>query len=661
MTYETGGSAGLNILDFPIGCWGTRRVRSRTEGDPALCATRNRRPGHAGSKLLRLILILTLLGWVSDSDAAPPSLEDYLSLGRYFLERNAPGRAISEFESAVQLAPERPEAHYNLGLALRVWGDLSGAEAALRKALELQPRFPEAHFALGLVLGDRVGSEHLGLAEFEAAVAQDLSYAEAHFNIGIIRWKANEVQLAERSFRRAVAASPESSEFHSRLGQALAKLDRPSDAIRALGRAIDLDPSHVQAHYQLAFVLSRLGKKKRAAKHIEIVGKLKKAGSSAVQKDQSYLAYRQGMAALEQGRTQAAIDNLTRAVRGAANGSQVRNGLGIAYQRKGDYRAALVEFRRAIQLDPESVDGHLNYGTLLLRSGDAAGAEREFRSCLQLDPNFADGHYNLGLLLASRQRWAEAMASLRRAIRLRPGHARARWNLARVLRDSGETSAALKQYQQACQLDQSLVEANLEYGRLLAAEGRTSEAVNVWKAALKRNPTHERLHESLVSALEREGDRHAADQRRRKFQLLTQSADYREGVRSLNERRFEESIGHFRNVLQIHPELDEVRRSLALALFANRDYRQAVAEYRRLVNDTREDTDLRLSLAIALLRASSPEEAKLELNQVVNLNPKSAQAFYQLGMIYLAERDRARATEHFHRTRRIDPTIKLPE
>src|SRR5687767_860213 len=150
--------------------------------------------------VLWLILLVAGAAWAAPQ-AVRSAYDHHIDLGQYFLERKAHGRAVSEFEAAVRLSPQRAEVHYNLGVALRLWGDRSGSERELRRALELQPRFPEAHFVLGLLLGDRPGSEHLGLADFQAAVAQKPSYAEAHFNIGIIYRKANEPERAAESFR----------------------------------------------------------------------------------------------------------------------------------------------------------------------------------------------------------------------------------------------------------------------------------------------------------------------------------------------------------------------------------------------------------------------------------------------------------------------------
>lgn len=588
--------------------------------------------------------------------------EAHLRLGRYFLENDAAGRAVSEFETAARLAPERAEAHFNLGNALRLWGDAPGAEKALRKALEIQPRFPEAHFVLGLVFGDRVGSEHLGLSEFEAAITQKPSYAEAHFNIGIIHWKAGETEGALAAFRRAAKENPESAEYRVRLGQTLAQLDQVVEAIAELKRAVALNPDSFETHYQLGRTLLKQNENKKAAqRHLEIAKRLKQDGRTAVASDQSHLSYQQGLSALEQGLFQEAIDLMTAALEGADNVSTVRSALGIAHQRRGDLVKAGEEFRRVIALDPDYPDGHLNYGSLLMLNGDAAGAEREFQECLRIDPNFAEAHYNLGLVLASGRRWAAAKASLTTTLRLQPDHIRARWNLARVLRDSGDHTGALEEYQKACSADRTLVQACLEYGELLDAGGETAAAIAAWNEALQQHPTHQQLHELLIGALEQSGQDTAADRQRRKFLLLTEKSNFQQGMQALDAGNFEQAVGTFRALLDLHPDLDEVRRRLAAALFANNEHEAAAVEYGRLLETAPDEAELRLNLAAALGRTGSFAEARKEIERALRIKPDSARAYHQMALTYWEEGERARAVQFFHQARRLDPSVTIPQ
>jgi tetratricopeptide (TPR) repeat protein len=576
------------------------------------------------------------------------ALDQHIRLGQYYLERKDAGRAVTEFEAAVNLKPDSAAARYNLGVALRLWGDPQGAEKTLREALRIQPRFPEAHFVLGLALGDRVGSESSGLGEFEAAVAQNPKFADAHFNIGIIRWKRDEVELAIAAFRKGVEGRPESAEFRFRLGQALARAGKLAEARSEFEHAVRLDPANDAAAYQLSLVYRKLGEEAKAADAAARVRRLREKASS-VNRDQSGLLYRQGRTALEQGQLDQAVAHLTEALKNPFDEAQIRTMLGIALQRKGNGNAA-AEFRKALAINPRSVDAHLNLGVLLMRAGDVAAAEKEFRSALEADPDFSEAHFNLGLACAVEQRWKEAAGSLRTAIRLNPANAHAHWNLGRVLRDSGDREAARTSYSTAWKLDRGLTQAALEYGELLPRP----QAREVWREAFERDPLNAGLQKAFLSALDETAE---IERVRRRFALLN-DGQLRTALDALNRGSFAAASEALSKILKAHPELNEVRRSRALALFADHQYRAAVDEYETLARTNPGDAGLRLSLGMALREASLLDRATAELVEAVRLNPASAQAHYQLGLVWQAKKDQTRAMEQFHEARRIDPSLK---
>lgn len=590
---------------------------------------------------------------------APLSYDARVRTGQQLIEKKRYGEAVNEFEAALLLEPSSADAYYNLGNALRLWGDLTGAGRALLKAVTLQPHFPRAHFVFGLVLGDRVGDERQGLAEFQKAAAQQPSYAEAHFNIGVVHWKANELEPAINAFRRAVSLKPDSVVYRFRLGQALARAGYDEDAARNLEEAIRLDPSYFQARYQLALLLRKQGDKRKSAEQFAAAQRLKSSRPTTTGMDQSNLSYQQGMTLLEQGRLDQAIARMTEALIEPHNEQNVRSALGIAHQRKGSFAAALGEFRKVIALDPGSPDAHLNYGTLLMETGDATQAEKEFRTCLEIDPGFVEAHFNLGLLFASKRRWSEAADHLRTALELQPRHTKARWNLARVLRDSGNRGGAIAEYLRVCRRDRSLADAHLEFGRLLLAGGKPDDAIRIWQAALQHNPTHRPLHEELTRELDRLGRAEASRRQRHVFGLLAGDG-YQQALHELDAGRCQQAATLLRALLDRDSTLDAVRRRLAFALFMCEDYKASAAEYRRLAGADPAGYDLRLSLGVALYRAHQIAEARQQLEQLLLDDPDSAQVPYHLGMIHWTDGDKTTALELFHRARRQDPTVTIP-
>ena len=63
--------------------------------------------------------------------------------------------AIASYKTALQLKPNYPEAHYNLGIALNEQGDLTAAIASYNTTLQLKPNHPDAHINLGNALQER--------------------------------------------------------------------------------------------------------------------------------------------------------------------------------------------------------------------------------------------------------------------------------------------------------------------------------------------------------------------------------------------------------------------------------------------------------------------------------------------------------------------------
>ena len=133
----------------------------------------------------------------------------------------------------------------------------------------------------------------------------------------------------------------------------------------------------------------------------------------------------------------------------------------------------------------------------------------------------------------------------------------------------------------------------------------------------------------------------------------------------LNRGSLPAAIQAFSKILESHSELDEVRRNLAFAFFANNQFQAATKEYEKLVRADPGDAGFRVNLGMSLREASLLDRALLdrareELEEAVHLNPESAQAHYQLGLVWLAQKDTTRAMEQFHHARRIDPSLRPP-
>jgi tetratricopeptide (TPR) repeat protein len=75
-------------------------------------------------------------------------------------------RAIKEFKETIHLSPGNPEAHFDLGGALVLGGELDAAIAAYREAFKIKKDYAEAHCYLGNALVNK-GQFEEALKHFE--------------------------------------------------------------------------------------------------------------------------------------------------------------------------------------------------------------------------------------------------------------------------------------------------------------------------------------------------------------------------------------------------------------------------------------------------------------------------------------------------------------
>lgn len=142
----------------------------------------------------------------------------------------------------------------NHGLALEGAGRLAEAAAAARATVELAPDLPEAHINLGNAFN--------GLERFDAAVvalqrAVTLrpGDAKAHCSLGYALEKLERLPEAEAACRRAADLNPALGEAWSNLGRVLNEQGRTGEALGAYAAAVQARPDNPRDHWNLALAL----------------------------------------------------------------------------------------------------------------------------------------------------------------------------------------------------------------------------------------------------------------------------------------------------------------------------------------------------------------------------------------------------------------------
>ncbi|MFL6374676.1 MAG: tetratricopeptide repeat protein [Pyrinomonadaceae bacterium] len=148
--------------------------------------------------------------------------------------------------------------------------DTQNAILALERAVELDPNLPEAHFQLGIAYGlmdlqtkqegdvlpgdseNRIKTR--SEKEFEKAATAYKKYLDANpkddaawFNLGRTYAKLLKDDQAEDAFRQAVKLKADDPDYQTEYGAILIRLAKYHEAVPVLKKAIELDPNNARA------------------------------------------------------------------------------------------------------------------------------------------------------------------------------------------------------------------------------------------------------------------------------------------------------------------------------------------------------------------------------------------------------------------------------
>ena len=180
--------------------------------------------------------------------------------------------AIFFFNNALQLKPNYPEAHYNLGNALKEQGDLTAAIASYNSALQLKPSYPEAHNNLGNALKDQ-GDLTAAIASYNSALQLKPNYPEAHNNLGQALKDQGDLDEALINHKRALELDPKNSSAFYGIGLVQAVQGNLKDSKNSFLKSIELDESNVAAFFEISRNIESAEDSKELAKQLDRVAR----------------------------------------------------------------------------------------------------------------------------------------------------------------------------------------------------------------------------------------------------------------------------------------------------------------------------------------------------------------------------------------------------
>ena len=174
--------------------------------------------------------------------------------------------ALTQYQKALQLNPDRADAYYNLGLLFEGMGRTDEALAHYQKALERDANHAKAHNNLGVLLKSMRRTDE-ALAHYLKASQIDPNFGDVEHNLGSLLEDMGRNDEALVHYQKALELTANHAETHYNLGLLLAKMGRIDEAMVHYQKAFELNPRHADAHNNLGILLAGRGRLDEALAH----------------------------------------------------------------------------------------------------------------------------------------------------------------------------------------------------------------------------------------------------------------------------------------------------------------------------------------------------------------------------------------------------------
>ena len=282
-------------------------------------------------------------------------------------------------------------------------GNLEEAGAGFAAVVKQAPSFAEAHFNLGLVRQEQ-GRYEDAIASFHKALALKPRLHGANLFLGIGAFRINHLDEADAAIKKETANFPKDPNAWMWLGVVNLARDHPEEAAEALDKADKLKPGDPDILYH------------RGRAHL-LVSKDSYAEMFKVDPESWRVHRVLAQANAEADRHVDAIAEYEAAIKLAPTQPGLHEELGSEYRNANKIPEAEQAFERELEIDPNNVLARYKLGALAVEQGDGAKAKKLIEEALKEKPGLIHSDYNLGRAEMLLGNDAAAMTNFERAVK----------------------------------------------------------------------------------------------------------------------------------------------------------------------------------------------------------------------------------------------------
>ena len=547
--------------------------------------------------------------------------QKYLESGKRYSAESKYKEAAIQFQNALKIDKNYPDAHYELAQAYVHLGQFSAAYGELARTVALQPTNYKARIDLGnlLLAGGKIDDAQ---AQANAVMAAQPNNPDVHAMLGAIAVKRGQKDQALNELHRALELDPNRAAFHEDLALLQAGDPTKTSSVEdELKKAVALDPKSVNAKLLLAAFYAKSSRWQEA----------EKTSWDAVATDPKSLSARESLTRiiLKQGDQPRAEQVLRQASKDLADDPQGVRILADYYAGSGQMDKAKAEFASLSTKYPKNISVQKGYIRVLLEVKDYATAQKVVTELMKKnakDPEVAGLN---GIVLLNNGKASDAVNALMDATKNFPKDAFLQYWLGKAALSKGDSDLAEKSLRQAADLNPSRLDAEEELARIAAQRGDMnllSDVADKTIAAAPRFPGGY-VWRSLVEVSRNSPDKAEADLKTAMSVAPQSPQAYLElGKIRFTQKRFPEGVALLEQALQYDPNSVVAVRLLVSYDLYQKQPDKALARLNAQIDKSPKNSGLYDLLAQLQIQNKNLDQAAATAQKAIQLNPNDGEA-----------------------------------
>jgi tetratricopeptide (TPR) repeat protein len=254
--------------------------------------------------------------------------------------------------------------------------------------------------------------------------------------------------------------------------------------------------------------------------------------------------------------------------------------------------------------------------------------------------------------------WKDTASLFAHMVRVTPKAVSPWNNLGVALGEKNDAEGAIKCFKEVMKIDPNNFDAYVNMGVTLAGQGRYDEAVSCYEQAIRLHPKNASAYRNLGVLLTDHGHIdeaiavfHKGLEHKPDFACVLHTGL---GTLFLQQGKIDEAIYELQLSVSMKPDATAFN-NLGVALTFKGRTDEAMQYHKRAVKLEPRNAEAHYDIANILLSQDKLEQAISEYGKALSINPKYAKAHGNLGVALLQQGRRDEAVEHFTEATKIDP------